>query len=37
MFIQRMSGERRDERRQSKGAVSTKMILVNLKIEWMEG
>ena len=26
MFIQRISGERRDERRESNGAVSTKMI-----------
>jgi len=37
MFIRRMCGERRDERRQSKGAVSTKMILANLKNEWVEG
>jgi hypothetical protein len=37
MLIRRMSGERRDERRQNKGAVSTKMILANLKNEWLEG
>jgi len=37
MRIQRMSGERQDERRQSKGGVSTKMILANLKNEWVEG
>jgi hypothetical protein len=37
MFIQRMNGERREERRQSKGAVSTKMILANFKNECVEG
>jgi hypothetical protein len=37
MFMQRMSGERRDEGRQSKGVVSTTVILAKLKNEWVEG
>jgi hypothetical protein len=36
MLLRRMSAERRDDRRQNEGAVNTKMILANLKYEWVE-